>query len=448
MTKISFPPDFLWGAATASYQIEGSAQADGKGESIWDRFSHTPGKISDGATGDDACDHYRRYREDVALMRELGLRAYRFSIAWPRILPEGKGRLEQRGLDFYARLLDELHAVGITPLPTLYHWDLPQGLEEKNGWANRDCAGWFADYAALIANKLGDRLTMISTFNEPGIFSTLGYLTGYHAPGLKDPVKFFRAIHHINLAHGLAVEAMRAEAPKLKIGTVLQLPPIHPRGDSPDDERAARLMDALMNRWWADPIFKGSYPADLLELVSPLVPIQEGDLVRIHQPLDFAGMNCYSRVFAYHDPKVPLLEAMIDESHRVSGADYTAMGWEVYPRCLSESLLRFKTEWGDPEVYITENGAAYDDHVVNGGVADDERIRYFQLYLAEVRRAMDAGVKVRGYFVWSLLDNFEWAHGFTKRFGLIHTDYATQRRTPKASAFWYQRLIGEGQYDL
>ncbi|HUT54230.1 MAG TPA: GH1 family beta-glucosidase [bacterium] len=448
MTKIEFPTDFLWGAATASYQIEGAWREDGKGESIWDRFAHTPGKVKNGDTGDAACDHYHRYREDVALMRELKLGSYRFSMAWPRILPEGTGRAEPRGLDFYSRLVDELLNAGIKPLATLYHWDLPQALHERGGWTNRDAAAWFADYAAAVARKLGDRVPMIATFNEPGIFSLLGYMTGYHAPGIKDPLQYFRAAHHINLAHGDAVRALRAEAPRARLGTVLQLPPFHPRTDSEKDLVAARRMDGLMNRWYADPVLIGSYPADLLALVKPLVPIEDGDMARIFQPLDFVGLNLYTRIFAYHDPATPLLEAMADEAHQIPGHEYTTMGWEVYPESIFETLMRFKTEWGGPEVFITENGAAYDDKVVAGGVRDDKRINYLKLYLAQVRRAMAEGVKVRGYFVWSLLDNFEWAHGYSQRFGLIHTDFATQKRTPKASAFWYRRLIENGSYEL
>jgi beta-glucosidase len=448
MSRIGFPPDFLWGAATAAYQIEGAWDADGKGESIWDRFAHTPGKVKDGAAADVACDHYHRYQEDVRLMRELGLRAYRFSLSWPRILPEGKGRVEPRGLDFYARLLDELHAAGVTPLVTLYHWDLPQALQDKGGWPNRDLAGWFSDYADLIARKLGDRIPLLATFNEPSIFTTLGYLTGYHAPGIKDPLQFFAASHHVNLAHGGAVQAIRAASPRTKVGTVLQVPPIHPRGETEKDEIAARRLDGLLNRWFAEPVLLGAYPADLLELVKPLVPIQDRDLAVIHQPLDFAGLNVYTRMCAYHHPATPLLEAMIDEDFRLPGREYTTMGWEVWPQSIYESLLRFKTEWGDPEVLVTENGAACADRVEGGAVNDGPRIAYLKSYLAQVRRALDAGVKVKGYFVWSLLDNFEWAHGFSQRFGLIYTDFNTLARIPKASAFWYQETIAEAGFEL
>ena len=448
MSRIEFPRDFLWGAATASYQIEGAWQEDGKGESIWDRFAHTPGKIKTGETGDVACDHYHRFKADVALMRELKLRAYRFSISWPRILPQGKGQVNRAGLDFYSRLVDSLLAAGITPLVTLYHWDLPQALQDLGGWAKRDIAGWFGDYAGAAAKALGDRVKLWATFNEPGIFSVLGYLLGMHAPGLTDPFQYFPVSHHINLAHGQAVRAIRAEAKAPQVGTVLQLAPFYPVTDSEPDRQAARALDGLMNRWYAEPVLIGQYPQDMLDLLKPLLPIQPGDLEQIFQPLDFAGLNIYTRAFARHDPSVPLLQAMADWNHRVPGAEYTAMGWEVYPQVMFETLLRFKNEWGNPTVYITENGAAYDDRLEGGEVRDQARIEYLKKYLAAVRRAMDQGVKLKGYFVWSLLDNFEWAEGTSKRFGLVYTDFPTQRRIPKHSALWYRQMIESSGYEL
>jgi beta-glucosidase len=446
MSKVEFPADFLWGAATASYQIEGGWKEGGKGESIWDRFSHTPGKVARDENGDVACDHYRLWRDEIALMKEMKLKAYRFSISWPRVMPNGRGAVEQRGIDFYSRLIDELLANNIQPLPTLYHWDLPQSLEDLGGWPNRDVAKWFADYAHVIARALGDRLEMMTTFNEPSIFSVCGYLIGEHAPGYADPMKYFPASHHINLAHGLAVEAIRAEV-KNKVGTVLQLGPFHPKGDSELDGRAAHRLDGLMNRWYADPVTVGTYPKDMLELIGGLVPIKDGDMKTIHQPLDFIGLNLYTRHAAYHDPNTPLLEAQADECYP-SNREHTAMNWEVYPESIYETLMRFPSEWGDPEVYITENGAAFEDMVENGGVRDDRRINYLKLYLEQVRRAMDEGVKVKGYFVWSFLDNFEWSLGYDKRFGLVHVDYETLRRTPKASAFWYRELIENGYFEM
>ena len=448
MTRIGFPGDFLWGTATSSYQIEGAWREDGKGESIWDRFAHTPEKIKDGSTGDVACDHYHRYREDVALMRELGLGAYRFSVSWPRILPLGKGGVNQRGLDFYSRLTDELLEAGIKPLLTLYHWDLPQALQELGGWANRDVARWFADYAAVVARALGDRIDLWTTLNEPQIFGMLGYATGEHAPGSRDQLQYILLSHYINLAHGEGVAAIRNEASAAKVGCVLQLPPIHPRSDSEQDRKAARVMDGLMNRWYAEPVLIGRYPEDVLDLFKDLdLPIREGDLERIYQPLDFAGLNLYSRLFAYHDPHIPLIEAMLDFDQRIPGASYTHFGWEIYPASIYESLMRFKKEWGDPEVYVTENGVAVDDKLVDGKVNDQERIDFLAAYLAEVRRAMDDGVKVKGFFQWSFMDNFEWAEGYGSRWGIVHTDFDSLVRTPKASAYWYRDLIASGGYD-
>lgn len=447
MSRITFPPDFLWGAATAAYQIEGAHDRDGKGESIWDRFTHTPGKVKDGATGDVACDHYRRFAEDVALMRELKLNAYRFSIAWSRIQPEGKGRPNEQGLDFYARLLEALHAAGITPLATLYHWDLPQALQDQGGWPHRDTALRFADYAALVGKHLGDRLPLIATLNEPQIFTTLGYLRGEHAPGIADPIQYFRASHHANLAHGLAIAALREETRNSKLGVVLALNPVYAKSDHEKDVKAARNLDGFMNRWFADPMFLGRYPEDLLALLKPLTPIEPGDLDRIRQPLDFAGLNLYTRIFAKHEPAVPLLETNVDLEHREPGSSYTTYGWEIYPPAMSEMLLRMKAEWPVPAIYITENGAAFPDEIKAGRVDDRDRIDYLAQYLAEVRRAMAEGVPVKGYFVWSLLDNFEWSEGYRQRFGIVHVDFPTQKRTPKASTDWFRRVIENNGFD-
>ncbi len=443
-----FPDDFLWGAATSSFQIEGAPAEDGKGESIWDRFTHKPGNVKDGATGDIACDHYHRYKEDLGLMKELGLRAYRFSISWPRIMPRGRGGVEQRGVDFYSRLVDELLDAGIQPFVTLYHWDLPQALQERGGWANRDIKGWFGDFAAAVAKALGDRVRYFATLNEPQIFATLGYLRGEHAPGIEDPLQYFKASHYINLAHANAVTAIREEAKDPLAGTVLQLPPVYPASDSGKDRDAARMIDGLLNRWYAQPVLAGGYPEDMLSVLGPLnLPIEEGDEEFINKPLDFVGLNIYTRVFACHDPEVPLLEANIEFKHKEPGARYTRMGWEVYPECIYESLMRIKEEWGDPEVYVTENGAALDDHVENGAVNDGERIDFYRAYLEQAHRAMQQGVKLKGYFAWSLMDNFEWAYGFTRRFGLIHVDFDTQKRTPKASAFWYRDTIANNGFE-
>ncbi|HUU01440.1 MAG TPA: GH1 family beta-glucosidase [Myxococcota bacterium] len=449
MTRIAFPDDFLWGAATSAYQIEGACEAGGKGESIWDRFCHTPGRIKDGSNGDIACDHYHRFREDIALMKKLCLGAYRFSISWPRIFPQGKGVSNQPGLDFYSNLVDELLQAGIRPCVTLYHWDLPQALQDRGGFSVRDCAGWFGDFANTMVRLLGDRVTFWATLNEPQIFGILGYLIGKHAPGMSDPARYFKACHFINLAHGVGVAAIRAETSRAEVGTVLQFPPIHPVGGSQQDQRAVRVMDGLMNRWYADPVLLGSYPEDMLELFSGLeIPIEEGDLELIHQPLDFIGLNVYSRFFARHDPRVPLLNAMLDERQRLPGSDYTDYGWEVYPEAIYESLVRLKHEYGNPTVYITENGAAYDDPLVDGRIDDRRRIDYLQSYLAQAHRAMQQGVKVKGYFAWSLLDNFEWHEGYRMRFGLVHVDFESLRRTVKESGLFYKKLIESGGFEF
>jgi len=449
MPNIGFPSDFLFGVSTSSYQIEGAWNEAGKGESIWDRFAHTPGKISDGSTGDVACDHYHRFAEDVALMREMKVRAYRFSVSWPRVLPEGRGRPNPAGLDFYSRLVDALLDAGILPVLCLFHWDLPQALQEQGGFANRDVTGWFADYAALLAARLGDRVKMWVTMNEPSVYAMLGHATGMLAPGIKDYLTYFKVAHHLNLAHGRAVVAIRDSARAPEVGTVLSLPAIHPRSNTEEDRRAAQVMDGLWNRFHAEPILLGRYPEDLMDRLSALnLPMPAADLAAIRKPLDFLGVNVYTRHFAYHDKNVPLLEAMIDDQFLPRGAAATAMGWEIYPPAIYEMLKRVQTEWGDPVVYVTENGAAFDD-VLDGGVVNDPaRIDYLKRYLAEVRQAMREGVKVKGYFVWSLLDNFEWAYGFSKRFGLVFTDYPTQRRIPKASAFWYRELIERGSFAL
>jgi beta-glucosidase len=438
---IVFPNDFLWGAATSSYQIEGAWNADGKGESIWDRFTHTTDRIRDGSTGDRACDHYHRYLEDVALMKDLKLKAYRFSVSWPRIQPSGRGRPNRQGLSFYSRLVDALLEANLTPMLTLYHWDLPQSLQEKGGWTNRDMAGWFSDYAAAVARELGDRVPLWTTLNEPQIFTLAGYRIGLHPPGLRDAQAFLQAAHHANLAHGQAVKALRAEAGRVEIGTVLAIQSFHPVTASPDDLRAVETMDGVWNRWFAEPVLLGRYPSDTLELYSDLVsPIRDGDEPLIFQPLDFVGLNIYTRTFVEHDPAVPGLQARTS-SRRVPGAEYTVKGWEVYPAAIYEALMRFKEDWGDPPVYVTENGAAFKDRLENGAIHDLDRTRYYRAYLAELHRAMEAGVKVKGYFAWSLLDNFEWTAGYSERFGLIYVDFQSLERIPKDSAHWYCNLI-------
>jgi beta-glucosidase len=438
MTQVIFPRGFLWGAATSAYQIEGAPDEDGKGESIWDRFSRTSGKIVDGTTGDVACDHYHRFREDIALMRELGLGAYRFSIAWPRVQPSGAGAANARGLDFYSRLVDALLEAGIQPWATLYHWDLPQALEDAGGWAARDVAKRFADYAELVGRALGDRVKSFTTLNEPQVFCIFGYFTGTHAPGRMDFTAYLNATHHANLAHGLAVRALRATAPGCKVGIVQQVFPVHPESASEADIAAARRVDGVFNRWYLDPIIKGRYPEDIAALFSFLPsPVAEGDFDVITEPLDFQGINHYTRQFARHDPNLPLLEFAVDLAHHEPGAEYTEMGWEICPPAFGEVLGRMRTEYGNPLVYVTENGAATVETVNGDRVEDPVRERYLAAYIAELGAQIAKGSRIGGYFVWSFLDNFEWAFGYEKRFGIVHVDYATQKRTVKESGRFY-----------
>ncbi len=434
---IRFPKDFLWGAATSSYQIEGAPATDGKTQSIWDTFCRSAGKIKDGSSGDRACEHFVRYRDDVALMKSLGLGAYRFSISWPRVMPGGKGQLDDRGIDFYSRLVDELLEAGITPFVTLYHWDLPQELQDRGGWTNRDIADWFGEYAGAVGRALGDRAKHWITLNEPQIFSFLGYLTGEHAPGLVDFNGYGKASHHINLAHGSAVQALRSEAQQSTIGTTLQNPPVHPRSDSDEDRQAALRFDSVFNRWYLDPVLLGRYPELALELLAPLqIPILDGDLTRIHQPIDFLGINHYSRFFIYADDSIPLLRAMMDTSHHAPGARHDDFGWDLYPDGLHEVLTMLRTEYANPVVYITENGCALHEEF-----RDQYRVDYLDAYLRAAHRAIDDGSRLAGYFVWSLMDNFEWAHGYTMRFGIVHVDFETQKRTLKTSADWYRDTV-------
>ncbi len=431
-----FPPDFRWGAATAAYQIEGAVNADGRGPSIWDTFSHTPAKTLNGDTGDVACDHYHRVPEDVALMRELGLNAYRFSIAWPRIFPTGDGRPNQAGIDFYKRLLDALDAAGIEPFATLYHWDLPQALQDAGGWANRDTALRFGEYAHALALALGGQVHRWITLNEPWVAAFLGHLYGHHAPGARDLRLALRAAHLQLLAHAEALAALRAEMqPDDQAGITLNLAPVEPAGDSNADAEAAARQDAFLNRWFLDPLFRGAYPDDLARFFGEEMPeIEPGDLARINAPIDFLGVNYYFRSVVRHDPAgVPVQTAAVIPP----GRPVTAMGWEVYPEGLYDILTRVHQDYAPPALYVTENGAAFDDRLVDGAVDDPQREAYLHDHLLQSHRAIEAGVPLRGYFAWSLLDNFEWAFGYARRFGLVHVDYATQTRTIKRSGRWY-----------
>jgi beta-glucosidase len=440
VTGARFPDGFLWGAATSAYQIEGSPLADGAGASIWHRFSHTPGKVFGGQTGDVACDHYRRWREDVALMRDLGLTAYRFSIAWGRVLPEGRGRLNPAGIDFYARLVDALLEAGITPMVTLYHWDLPATLDDLGGWVNPDVAHWFADYAAVAFEALGDRVPLWATLNEPWVVMDGGYLFGVMAPGHASLEAAPVVTHNLLRAHGAAVRAFRASCPQ-KIGIVLNIEPKEPASDSPADVAAAARAGAYMNRQYIEPVFRGRYPEELCEVFGEAWPdFQARDFDLIREPVDFLGINYYTRRIVANDDAHPPVRV---RGVPVPDATYTETHWEVFPPGLTRTLHWVKAYTGDLPLYVTENGAAFPDpdSPVDGVVDDPARVSYLRGHLAAARRAIAEGVNLRGYFAWSLLDNFEWQSGFSKRFGLVHVDYATLARTPKSSAAFYREVI-------
>ena len=435
-----FPPSFLWGAATSAYQIEGSPLADGAGPNIWHRFTHTPGATESGETGDVACDHYRRYESDVLLMRELGLSAYRFSIAWARVLPSGRGAVNLPGLAFYDRLVDRLLAQGIAPSATLYHWDLPAALDDQGGWLNRDIAGWFGDYAAVVVRKLGDRVALWSTLNEPWVVSDAGYLHGTHAPGHASLSEAAVASHNLLRSHGAAMEAIRAEGGR-QAGLVVNLEPKYPASDRPEDLAATRRADAYMNRQFLDPVFLGRYPEELAEIYGAGFPaFPAADYTLIGQPLDFLGINYYTRtVTAFDPPAEPLRAARVRQGQHL----HTTLDWEVYPPALTDVLMWVHNRYGSIPLFITENGAAFDDPpAVEGPILDDPlRVAYLRDHLRAAHEAMRQGVDVRGYFVWSLMDNFEWSAGYSKRFGLYHVNFETQRRTPKASARFYSGVI-------
>ena len=439
-TDLKFSRDFVLGAATASYQIEGAADEDGRGKSIWDVFSHVSSKIEDGTTGDVACDHYHRWREDVVLMKQLRLKAYRFSISWPRIMPDGRGKVNQAGIDFYSRLVDGLLEAGITPFVTLYHFDLPQALQDDGGgWLRRGVVDDYVTYVDVISQALGDRVKHWATFNEPWELAWQGYVTGEDAPGLKGDAGFaLRATHHIYLAHGAAVKVLRENVPNGKIGIVLHLNYVEPASGRPEDVVAARRFEGCQNRWYLDPLLRGDYPADMAKLFGRYVPeIRSGDMDQIRAPLDFLGINCYRRsVMADGDELPPVNFRRISPE-----GEYTDMGWEVYPDGLYKILKYVHENYDHPPLYVTENGAAFPDRVGSDGrVHDERRIHYLREHLARAKRAMEDGIPLRGYFVWSLLDNFEWAYGYTKRFGLIYVDYATQKRIIKDSGFFMAQI--------
>jgi beta-glucosidase len=433
-----FPADFVWGAATASYQIEGAANEDGRGESVWDRFCATPGKVRNGESGAIACDFYHRYRDDVALMRELGLDAFRFSIAWPRILPDGRGRVNAKGLDFYDRLVDDLLGNGIAPFVTLFHWDTPQALEDAGGWPSRDIVDAFAGYVEAVSERLGDRVGRWITHNEPWVVSWVGHGWGHHAPGRQSEADALATAHHLLLSHGRAVEILRRTSPGAQVGITLNLDAPYAASDSPEDRAATRWVDGLHNRWFLDPIFRGEYPDDMVEAWSAILPeIRDGDLARIAAPIDFLGVNNYTSPLVSADSNGGRSQIV-----RRNDVDRTDMGWEVVPEGLHDLLLRLQRDYSPAALYVTENGAAYPDVRDHEGlVRDPERQAYLEAYVAGASRAVAEGVPLRGYFAWSLLDNFEWAWGYWKRFGLVYVDFATLERVPKGSFYWYRDFI-------
>jgi beta-glucosidase len=440
-----FPASFIWGTATSSYQIEGAETSDGRGECIWTRFTRKPGAIQDGSTGEVACDHYHRYREDVALMRDLGFGAYRFSISWPRVQPQGTGATNPAGLDFYDRLTDELLKHQIRPFATLYHWDLPQALEDKGGWTNPDMPKWFADYADIVTRRLGSRIEAWITLNEPWCTAHMGYHFGEHAPGIRDEKKTFQAAHYTHLAHAAGMAVIRQNCPGAKAGITLNVSPQIPATDHPEDIKLAHQGDSTQNRWFLDPVFKGEYPADTLaELDSRgiLDGIDVSEICKAAVPMDFLGINYYMRWVLAHVPGKP------GQSRHAFPADaeFTEMGWEVYPQAMADLLVRIHREYGPHEIHITECGAAFPDPetATEAVVEDPRRVAFYKGYLGAAESAIAQGVPLNGFFAWSLLDNFEWAYGYTKRFGIVHVDYKTQKRTPKRSAYYLQQVMRTG----
>ncbi|HID54541.1 MAG TPA: beta-glucosidase [Anaerolineae bacterium] len=441
---MQFPEGFLWGVATSAYQIEGAWDADGRTPSIWDTFSHTPGKTKNGATGDAACDHYHRWPEDVALMADLGVQAYRFSVSWPRILPDGRGRVNQKGLDFYSRLVDALLEAGITPFLTLYHWELPQVLQDAGGWPERDTAVAFAELADVTSRALGDRVTNWMTHNEPWCTSLLSHQIGVHAPGWTDWYAALRAAHTVLLSHGLTVERIRTNVPNAEVGIAINFEPATPFSTSPEDIQAAQIWDGYYFRWFVDALYGRRYPADMVHyytqqgyLPNGLDFVQAGDMETIAAPLDFFGVNYYTRHIAQAGESLDAPRSVPNP-----GAEYTAMGWEVHPDSFYRLLNRLYFEYQMPKLYVTENGCSYlDEPDANGRIRDQKRIEYLRGHLTAVHRAIQNGVPIAGYLQWSFMDNYEWAEGYTQRFGIVYVDYETQKRLSKESAFWYRDVI-------
>jgi beta-glucosidase len=434
------PPGFVWGVATSAYQIEGGVHEGGRGESIWDRFCHTPGRIKDRENADLACDHFHLWKSDIALMKSLGIRSYRFSLAWPRLQPLGSGASNQPGIDFYSRIIDELLASGIRPFPTLYHWDLPQSLQDRGGWAFRETADRFAEYAQIATRAYADRCKNWLIFNEPSMFVNLGHLSGIHAPGIKDPAIAMRASHIVNLAQGKSFRAMKAVSPNLRIGSAFSMSQPYPASTSDEDRLAAERFHAWENVWYLEPALRGRYPSAVGPTPEKLLDIRPGDMEQLRAPFDFIGINNYSRAVIEHDPRFPIPFVAIRWLSGQAGSK-TDVQWEVYPRGLYEITMRIWRDYRVP-IEITENGAAYNTAPNRDSeVLDQQRIDFYNGYIHELAQAIADGADVRSYHAWSLLDNFEWNEGYTPRFGLVYVDYNTLSRTPKASARWYAKLI-------
>ncbi|MDK2896446.1 MAG: beta-glucosidase [Candidatus Atribacteria bacterium] len=445
---MQFPQGFLFGTATSSYQIEGGWKEDGKGESIWDHFSHISGNIQDGSVGDVACDHYHRMKEDVALIKELGTNAYRFSISWPRIFPQGEGQVNQKGLDFYQYLLDELVKNDIQPVVTLYHWDLPQALESKGGWANQETVAAYLKYVKILFQTLGDRVALWITHNEPWVIAFMGHYLGEHAPGKKDFNLALRVSKNLLLSHGLAVQSFREVGPVGDIGISLNLSPVHPVSESEEDIKAKKRYDGFLNRWFLNPLFAEEFPSDMVEwyqkkgLQVPSLSKEEARIISL--PFDFLGINYYTRTVVEAGEDEPVLEVNFFQPQK---AEYTDMGWEIYPQGMTEIVKWVEEEYRPEKIYITENGVALPDVREGNSILDPGRISFIRSHLLDLSQAIDTGSPVSGYFLWSLLDNFEWTLGFSKRFGIIWVDFSTLERIPKESYFWYQKVAKTGKVE-
>lgn len=454
MSNLTFPENFIWGVATSAYQIEGAWTEDGKGESIWDRFAHTPGKIEDSSNGDVACDHYHRWSQDIVLMKSLNIQSYRFSITWPRILPQGRGQVNQAGLDFYSRLVDGLLEAGITPFVTLYHWDLPQALQDEGGWPVRSTAEAFVEYSEVVSRHLGDRVKHWITHNEPWCISFLSHQIGEHAPGWQDWPAAIRTAHHVLLSHGWAVPVIRRNSPAAEVGITLNFTPAEPASPSPADFQLYRRFDGYFHRWFTDPLYGRHYPADMVAdyIAQNYLPpegmtfVEAGDLQAIAVPTDFLGVNYYTRAVMRDEETPDNLPQIVFPAPQAEG---TEMGWEIYPEGLYHLLNRLHFEYRPPKLYVTENGASYSDGPdAQGRIKDQRRLDYLRLHLAACHRAIQNGVPLAGYFEWSLMDNFEWAKGYTQRFGIVWVDYQTQERIPKDSALWYREVIGRNGFEV